>query len=284
MLSMVGWSARPPLLQVNHSPHPEPVALSSAPALAAALRRTHRRLELAIPVRLLLRHDPLVQMYRVLPSATGEDEIAAEAHAAAQTLMAVAERLRRLRTAYGAWRRFDASAYFDLSTAQTARLVRVEERVTMVHVVFWADALLPSFQRAEAFWQDDFRPHYLDLRAQLHQGDAPLAPVMVFADRSQPQMIECWQRLAAVIRATRALLSDDIRFWATNGADDERSRWRSAWDGDAAPGLAPELLPSPTQTPTLTLSVDFPLPTYRQPGRRRRLALQRARGTRPRSG
>jgi hypothetical protein len=252
--------------------------------LAAAIRRTHLRLQPATPLGRLVRRDPLVPMYRVLPNPTVTDAVAAEAQAAAQTLMAVAERLRRLRAAYGAWRQFDPSAYFDLTHAQSARLVRVEERVTMVHVLFWADALLPSFQCAEAFWQEDFRPHYLDLRAHLHASDAPLVPVLRFADQSRPQMIEHWQRLTAVIRATRALLDDDIRFWATNGADDERARWRGAWEVDPAPGLAPELLPALAYTPTLTLSIDFPLPPYRQAGRRRRLAQQRARGMRPHSG
>lgn len=282
MPSTAGWPARPPLIQVNNHPPHTPVVLSSAPALAAAIRRTHRRQELATPVRTLLRYDPPVPMYRVAPQT---DDVAAEAHAAVHMLLAVADRLRRLREAYAAWRQFDASAYFDLTEAQAARLVRVEERVTMVHVVFWTDALLPSFQRAEAFWQEDFRPHYLDLRAHLRQGNAPLAPVMVFADRSQPEMIAAWQRLAAVIHTARGLLGDDIRFWAANGAGDERARWRWAWDGEPAPGLAPELLPAAAQPPTLTLSIDFPLPAYRQPGRRRRLALQRERGsTRSHSG
>jgi hypothetical protein len=270
------------MIQTNHHFSHDPVALASAPALAASIRRTHCRQELATPARTLLRHNPPVQLYRIAPQ---RDEIEAEAHAAAQMLIAVADRLRRLRDAYAAWRQFDAGAYFDLSDAQAARLVHVEERVTMVHVVFWTDVLLPSFQRAEAFWQEDFRPHYLDLRAHLRQGNTPLAPVMVFADRSQPQMIEHWQRLVAVIRATRGLLGDDIRFWSANGAEDERARWRWAWEGEPAPGLAAELLPAATQPPTLTLSIDFPLPAYRQPGRRRRLALQRARGDmRPQSG
>jgi hypothetical protein len=108
---------------------------------------------------------------------------------------------------------------------------------------------------------------------------------MWFADRSQPQMLEHWQRLVSVIRATRALLDNEIAFWAANGSSDERARWRWAWATDPAPGISAELLPSLAQTPTLTLAVDFPLPTYRQPGRRRRLAERNERGiTRHRSG
>jgi hypothetical protein len=248
-------------------------------------------MEIPGPMRTLLRHDPVVQMYHVSVGSVeksteknGEKslEVSAqnEAQSAAHMLMAVADRLRRLRAAYGAWRHFDACAYFDLTSPQTERLVQVSEWVTMVHVVFYADALLPSFQRAEAFWQEDFRPHYLDLRNHLRQGERPLAPVMVFADRSQPQMLEHWQRLHAVIRTTRALLDNEIGYWAANGSSDERARWRWAWSADPAPGIDSGLLPALAQIPTLTLAIDFPLPTYRQPGRRRRLAERRERGNR----
>jgi hypothetical protein len=233
-------------------------------------------------MRALLRHNPVVQMYRVSAGPVGqvENSIQSEAQSAAQMLLAVADRLRRLRTAYGAWRHFDACAYFDLTVSQTERLVQISERVTMVHVLFYADALLPSFQSAEAFWQESFRPDYLDLRNHLHNGERPLAPIMAFADRSQPQMLEHWQRLQAVILATRALLDNEMGYWAANGSSDERARWRWAWASDPAPGISPGLLPALAQTPTLTLAVDFPLPTYRQPGRRRRLTERRDRGTR----
>lgn len=150
----------------------------------------------------------------------------------------------------------------------------------MVHVVFYADALLPSFQRAEAFWQENFRPQYLELRNHLRNGNRPLEPVMAFADRSQPQMLEHWQRLLATIRATRTLLDNELGFWAANGSNDERARWRWAWAVDPAPGIDAQLLPNLTQTPTLTLATDFPLPIYRQPGRRRRLAERNQRGIR----
>jgi hypothetical protein len=243
-------------------------------------------------MRALLRHNPLVPMYQIAPSmavgrseATEKQLIQQEARSAANTLMAIAERLRRLRSAYGAWRHFDACAYFDLTIPQAERLVQIDERVTMVHVLFFADALLPSFQKAEAFWQENFRPHYLDLRAHLRNGNHPLEPVMLFAEHSQPQMMEHWQRVVAIIRATRALLDDEIGFWAANGSSDERARWRWAWSAEPAPGICDELLPALAQTPTLTLAVDFPLPTYRQPGRRRRLIERHERGDdRHRSG
>ena len=280
MTSTAGRTLRPLSNEIyTSSPH-DPVGLGSAPALAATIRHTHRRMELPSPMRSLVQQDPVVQMYHV-SSGTVENE----AQSAAQMLMAVADRLRRLRSAYGAWHHFDASAYFDLSMLQTNRLLQISERVTTVHILFCIDALLPSFQTAEAFWQEDFRPHYLDLRNHLRQGDLPLAPVMSFTDRSQPQMIEHWQRLDRVIRATRALLDNEIGFWAANGSGDERARWRWAWSAAPAPGISAQLLPPLAKTTTLTLSVDFPLPTYRQPGRRRRLAERRERGSgRQRSG
>ena len=236
-------------------------------------------MEIPVATRELLRKNPVVQMYQVSPG-TAEYSVQQEAQSAAYMLIAVAERLRRLRSAYGAWRHFDAPAYFDLTVPQTERLVQISERVTMVHLLFYADALLPSFQRAEAFWQASFRPHYLELRNHLRSGEKPLEPVLAFAERSQPQMIEHWQRLVAVIRATRTLLDNEIGFWASNGGSDERARWRWAWAVDAAPGIDALLLPPLAQTPTLTLATDFPLPIYRQPGRRRRLAERNQRGTR----
>ena len=265
----------------------DPVGIGSTPALAAAIRRTHKRMELPGAMRTLLHHNPVVQMYQVTAGNQRREasSIQTEAQSAANMLVMVAERLRRLRAAYGAWRQFDTSAYFDLTEPQSARLVQISERVTMVHVVFYADALLPSFQRAEAFWQENYRPDYMALRNYLRNGERPLEPVMGFADRSQPQMVDEWQRLVAVVRATRALLDNEIGFWATNGSSDERARWRWAWNSEPAPGIARELVPPLPQVPTLTLAIDFPLPTYRQPGRRRRLAERQSRGiTRHRSG
>lgn len=293
-----GRTLRPLLDSSNELLFNNPDGFGSAPALAAAIRHTQRQMELATPIRTILCRDPVVQIYQVTSGLAGSGQAVSgtaangtavngtvahetvenEAQSAAQMIIAVTERLRRLRVAYGAWRHFDAPAYFDLTQVQTDRLLQIQERVTMVHLVFYADALLPSFQAAEAFWQEDFRPTYLDLRNHLRQGDLPLAPVMSFADRSQPQMLEHWQRLDATIRATRALLDNEVGFLTANGSNDERIRWRWAWSVDPAPGIRPELLPSLAQTPTLTLGVDFPLPIYRQPGRRRRLAERHQRG------
>jgi len=263
-------------------------ALASTPALAAALRRTQRRLALPEPLAVLLRRNPLVQMYRIPAGDAGAigdaatenaatEDVTTEAQAAAHVLLAVAERLRRLAAAYGEWTEFDVEAYFDLSVTQAARLVHVVERVSTVHVVFYADQLLPAFQTAAACWQTDFRPAYLALRRVLQADRAPRTAALAYADRSLPRMVARWERLVQVVQATRAVLSDELGYWAANGSDEERAQWRWAWPLDPAPGLPDALLPSLSQTPTLTLAVDFALPAYRQPGRLRRLRRLQAR-------
>jgi hypothetical protein len=246
--------------------------LTSTPALGAALRQLGRGRELPGPMRSVLRGDPLVQMYRIPAGTVGE-----EAQAAAHVMLAVADRLRRLSSAYGEWPQFDASAYFDLSEPQAARLVRVVERVTTVHVIFCADLLLPSFQAAEAFWQEQYRPCYRDLQRHLRNGSTPLEPVMAFADHCQPLMVDHWRRLVAVITQARSLLDDELGFWAANGSGEERARWRRIWQLPPASGVDAALLPDLQDVPALTLAVDFPLPVYRQPGRLRRLRAHQAR-------
>lgn len=248
-------------------------SLVSTPSLATALRRTQRRLALPEPPPAPPPRDPLVQMYRIPAGA----DPASEAHAAAHVLLAVAERLRRLAAAYGEWESFDVQAYFDLSASQAARLVHVAERVSTVHVTFYADLLLPAFRTAAAFWQTEFRPAYLTLRHALNHSDAPQTPIRSFAHDSLPGMVARWERLIQVTQATRAALSNELGYWAANGSSDERGRWRWAWSLDPAPGLPAALLPPLAQTPTLTLAVDFALPAHRQPGRLRRLRRLQAR-------
>lgn len=222
-------------------------------------------------------------MYQVTPGTVDE-----EAQAATHVLLTVAERLRRLTIAYGEWAQFDAAAYFDLTEPQLERLVRVVERVTTVHVLFAADQLLPSFQAAAAYWQAQFCPGYGAARAQLalDAADNPQATaaeaVPRFADVIQPQMIAHWQRLVAVVQATRAQLDQEIGYWATNGGNEERARRRAAWAEAPAPGIDVTLLPDLADVPTLTLAIDFPLPAYRQPGRLRRLRRSHSRPGRTR--
>ena len=84
-------------------------------------------------------------------------------------------------------------------------------------------------------------------------------------------MSERWLRLIAVLQGARRHLANDAGFLASNGAQEERIRWRAAWQAPPPPGLLPPLAPPLPETPTLTLSFEFPLPAWRQGGRLRRL-------------
>ena len=237
--------------------------LTSTPALAAALR-SMTPASFRLPVSDSERRDALVPMYQLPASASGESE------AASHLVVNIAERLRRLTDAYGEWAAFDAPAYFDLSYSQTERLVRVVERVSTVHVIFFVDQLLPTFQQAASFWQEAFAPAYVQLRQGMHPAGANFV-------ETQALMLLRWQQTLQVVQETRRLLANDIGFLSTNGAEEERNRWRAWWTKPAATGLESQLTPALSTIPTLTLSFDFPLPTHRQPDRLRRLRVNRAR-------
>ena len=202
----------------------------------------------------LLEHLP--QAWHV---ATGSVE--AEAASAAHVVRHAAERLRRLGHAYGEWTRFEPDAYFDLTTDQCALLVDVVERLTDVHVGFYADLLLPSYRAAV----HRIQPYV----AALARAGAEMEYAEAFADSALPGLLDAWQRSAEVILATRRLLAGDIGFLAANGAMEERLRWRLQQPGDPTR--------DPQRAPTLTLTFDFPLPALRQPGRTRRLLRARER-------
>jgi len=239
------------------------IAIPSTPALAAALRAMNHTQFATEP----LWTTPLevVPMYRI-----GGTDSRAESEAASRTISEVVERMRRLTDAYGEWQHFDIPAYFDLPKDQTARLVRIRERVSTVHVIFYTDLLLPTFQQTLRFWATHFVPAYqaMDQSAEGYQA---------FFTVVQPAMIEHWQRLLTVITQTRQLLLEDVSFLAANGVQEERLRWRQWWSGVPVSGLDARLLPELGQISTLTLSLDFPLPIHRQPHRVRRLRQNRER-------
>lgn len=261
---------------------PTAQAITSAPELAAAIRATDHWQPHATWQRRLAT-DPLVAIYRVRGATVQE-----EAESAVYTIVHVMDRLRRLGAAYGEWAEFEAGAYFDLSYAQAARLVTVTERVATVHVIFYADVLLPSFQRVESFWSEAFRPMHRAMHTSLLSAPAMARATngaAAFFDESQPELAAQWQQLLATIERIRLLLQDDPDFWSMSGATEERWRWRQAWQAAPARGLASVLCPPLESVPTLTLAYDFPLPAHRQPGRLRRLRRQReerTRGRRPR--
>ncbi len=161
--------------------------LVSAPALAAALRAVDQLPGGAFQPALHL--DELVAMYRI---EAGAGEVAS----ALRVLGDVGERLRRLGAAYGEWQRFEPEPYFDLRPHQAAELLHISERVTTVHAVCFADALLPSFQAALAYFLDDFVP-------ARRRGAAALETAA---------MVEKWLQLTAVLRAVRAALANDAAF------------------------------------------------------------------------
>ncbi len=252
-------------------PHHTGAPIASLPALAAAIRTTGAG-DFVLPAP-APRPQLVMPMYRVLNGS-----IAREAQSAAAMVEQTADRLRRLAGAYGEWRVFDVEAYFDLTTPLAAQLVRIVERVSTVHVTFYADLLLPSYQRAAAFWAGQFSASY----AAVHSPAGALPFDDDFFLDTQPAMCAHWQQLTAVVEEARGYLIHDPGYLATNAAAEERARWRSRWTADAAAGLHPALLPSLDQVPTLTLSFDFPLPTNRQPGRLRRLRQHRDRRRRRR--
>lgn len=239
--------------------------IQSVPALAWALRRTAQAQMPASTTDLLLR-DALVPLYQV-EGGDLENEVAAAAHA----ISTISDKLRRLAGAYGEWGQFDASAFFDLYPAQAGLLVRLSERVTTVHVTFYADLLLPSFQSSEEYWATEFFPAYQSAQPISARPHLDSAYTDHFFEITQPKMVAYWQRTLAVVQAVRSHLSEDIGFWATAGGSEERERWQRQWPTTSAAGLDTTLLTPLAQLPTLTLSTIFPLPAHRQPGRLRRL-------------
>lgn len=239
--------------------------ICSVPAFAVAIRRIDRgKLPASSVVQLL--SQPLVPFYQI-ESGDFDKEVTTATH----TIAIVTDKLRRLSTAYGEWRHFDGSAFFDLYPEQTSLLLYIIERVSTVHVTFHADLLLPSFQRAEQYWTEEFFPAYQAGYPFRKSGDSRSAYTKHFFETEQPKMLAYWQRMLDVVQAVRRGLSDDIGFLATAGGSEERAKWRRVWPERPARGIHADLLPPLSHLPTLTLSMSFPLPAHRQPGRIRRL-------------
>ena len=82
---------------------------------------------------------------------------------------------------------FEPGPYFDLTPVQTARLVHVVERVSTVYVVFFVDALLPSFQAVVGCVRHA-------ICAGRHSGDIAV----------QRNIAEHWRRLSVVLTQARS--------------------------------------------------------------------------------
>lgn len=244
---------------------PKPIPTRSLPALAVALRQTAAR-GLPASTGAGLRGLERSPFYYI----EGGD-LAREVRMAAHTVGEIADKLRRLAQAYGEWSPFDAPAYFDLYPRHARLLLSVSERVSSVHVSFYADLLLPSFRRAERYWATEFFPAYQAGRPKASPRVEDSAFATHFHQIAQPKMVAYWQRAQAVIQQVRAQLSDDITFLAATGGAEERDFWQRSWPSHPARGVDPLLLPNLESVPSLTLAVSFPLPAHRQPGRLRRL-------------
>ena len=237
----------------------------SVPALAAKMRQIDT---CALPA-------PYTEIFTrrsLSPAYLVQNHVGArEVQTAVTTIAQVADKLRRMSRAYGEWQEFDVPAFFDLWPEHAPHLVHVEERVSTVNVTFFADLLLPSFQRAEQYWAREFFPAYQTARPPLNTSADSSSFTAHFLEFEQPKMRAYWDKLIAVAGETRRALWNDIGFVAASAGGEEKTHWQWAWRGKAPPGLDRRLLPSPQQLPTLTLGVEFPLPASRQPGRVRRL-------------
>ncbi|MDE0631455.1 MAG: hypothetical protein OXH73_08135 [Caldilineaceae bacterium] len=240
-------------------------AVRSVPALAARMRRIDRCV-LPASYTEIFNTRSLSPAYLV-QNRTGAREV----QTAVTTISQVADKLRRLARAYGEWKEFDIPAFFDLWPEHAPRLVEVEERVSTVNVTFFADLLIPSFQRAEQYWAQEFFPAYQTARPPFNSSADGSSFTAHFLEFEQPKMRAYWEKLLSVMVETRRALWNDIGFLAATAGGEEKAYWQWAWRGPASPGLDGCLLPPLQQLPTLTLGVEFPLPASRQPGRVRRL-------------
>lgn len=237
-------------------------AIRSLPALAAQLRIADQSPEKDRFVQL----DKLVQVYTI----HNYDQPQEEANAATHVVHHILDRMRRLASAYTEWQQFDSSAYFDLSRNNCAQIIDIEERVSTVNCTFYVDPLLPSFRTLSTDFSQLFLPSY-----QRRHHNSELSEH--FFEEIQPAFVDRWLWLQHVLVQIRSQLAMDINFLAMNDAESERWHQREMWEKAAAPGLDERLTPPLRLIPTLTLSHEFPLPAYRQAGRKRRLWLNRER-------
>lgn len=247
-----------------HQPSPHPPT-RSIPGLATALRHTDRQV-LPLSTAAQLQEQALVPLYQVEGV-----EMDAEVQSAVHTISLLADKLRRMASAYGEWQIFDIPAFFDLYPSQVNLLMDLSERATMVHTYLYADLLLPSFQRSERYWAEEFFPAYHAAHPLEVRTDKRNVYTDQFFDIIQPKMIAYWERTLAVVKGVRYGLSEDIGFLAAAGGSEERVRWQRRQAAGTAAGLDGSLLAPIANLPTLTLSISFPLPSHRQPGRLRRL-------------
>ena len=251
--------------QRDLSKQPRSSLIRSVPALAAQIRQIDR---CALPASStqFFSTRTLAPAYLVR-NHTG----AKESRTAVTTVSQVADRMRRMAKAYGEWKEFDISAFFDLWPEHARRLVALEERISTVNVTFYADMLLPSFQRVEQYWAQEFFPAYQSAQSFARGTENCSSFTAHFLEFEQPKMCAYLENLINIVSDARRELWNDIGFLGSTAGGDEKAHWQWAWREPPPPGLDERLLPLLRQLPTLTLGVEFPLPAYRQPDRVRRL-------------
>ena len=249
----------------NGAPPNAIAEVRSLPALAARMRRIDT-------CPLPSAYTDVFKARSLSPAYLVQNHLGArEVQTAVSTIAQVADKLRRMARAYGEWQEFDVPAFFDLWPEHAPHLVHIEERVSTVNVTFFADLLLPSFQRTEQYWAREFFAAYQTARPPLNASPDSSSFTAHFIDFEQPKMWAYWDKLLSVMSETRRELWNDIDFLAATGGGEEKAHWQWAWRSPAPPGLDRRLLPPLQQLPTLTLGVEFPLPASRQPGRVRLL-------------
>ena len=244
---------------------PRDALTRSVPALAAQIRQIDR---CALPASAT----QVFSTRSLSPAYTVQNHSGAkESQTAVTTVSQVADRMRRMAKAYGEWKEFDISAFFDLWPEHARRLIALEERVSTVNVTFYADMLLPSFQRVEQYWAQEFFPAYQSAQSFARGTENSSIFTAHFLEFEQPKMCAYLDKLMAIVSDARRELWNDIGFLGATAGGDEKANWQWAWRIPPPPGLDERLLPPLRQLPTLTLGIEFPLPAYRQPDRLRRL-------------
>ncbi len=229
----------------------------SLPALAAGILQSHQAWRVrSEAARFEIDYPP--PAYHVDEGLEG----AAQSERLAQTVAELAQKLARLKYAYGAWPLFDPGAYFDLYPCHLASLSRVEETQQIVRVRLYADLLAPAFRIAERYWVESFLPAY----HAGFSGDAIDAFRAHLHDEAVPTLARLLEEAVGVTQGALDLLAGNLEVVGVLGGLEERIQHRPRPGATLAPGLPAGLQHLPRTMPTLTLDVIFPAPEARPVG------------------
>lgn len=230
----------------------------SLPALAAGALQSHQAWRVrSEAARLAI--ELLPPVYRVAEAQAG----AAQAEQVARAVSELAQKLARLKGAYGAWPVFDPGPYFDLHPCHLGSLCRVEETQQLVRVRLYADLLAPAYRAAERYWVETFFPAY---HAGISGGDSDPFRAHLH-DEVVPSMARLFDEAVEVIQGALDLLAGNLEVVSLLGGLEERIQHRPRPGTTIAPGLPATLQRLPRAMPTLTLDMIFPAPAERPVGR-----------------